>query len=92
MLCFLFPDQDIIHIANPEFDYANPFGGYTVNIHVSDGEFSDQTTMIITVDNTVNEAPDLAANHANVSEGSAVNSVIYTVCICAVCFKSSIPY
>ena len=74
-----FPDLDIIHIANPMFDFANPVGGYTVTINVTDGEFSDQTTMTVTVDNTVNEAPDLATNHANVSENAMLNSVVYTV-------------
>ena len=61
------------------FDFANPVGGYTVTINVTDGEFSDQATMTVTVDNTVNEAPDLAANHANVSENAMLNSVVYTV-------------
>ena len=75
----LFSDFNIINIANPDFDFANPVGGYTVMIMVDDGTFNAQTMLTITVDNTVNEAPDLTVNQANVSESSAVNSVVYTV-------------
>ena len=50
-----------------------------MTITVDDGEFTDEATLTVTVDNTVNEAPDLAVNQANISETGAVNSAVYTV-------------
>ena len=90
--CLRFPDLNIIHIANPGFDYANPFGGYTVTITVDDGEFTGEATLTVTVDNTVNEAPDLAVNKANISESGAVNSVVYTVSELMLCHSSTASY
>ena len=50
-----------------------------MTITVDDGEFTDEATLTVTVDNTVNEPPDLAVSQANISESGAVNSVVYTV-------------